>query len=315
MNSAEPRTDDPPRLTFSLATAGFVIAVICVLLAEYQALGRDAIFAWGFTLSLSGLAFAIWRKMPQLRSLSIVALVMLMIAACCLPLGMLDYHGGGSLHSYCSNNLRQVAIAAHNYHDVYQTFPLQQQPDATGKPGLSWRVSLLPFIEEDALYRQFDLQQAWDRPANRALAAHHIRLYHCPAETNNRGNETSYVAIAGDDTCWPASKPIELRAIRDGSSNTILFAETHDSGIAWPEPRDLEYDKLDWRLQGTPGNSISSSHGPRVTYFDGSSKLKQRTDVNVVMADGSTHRLSRDIDPEVLRQMVHRRDGLPKELP
>lgn len=110
-------------------------------------------------------------------------------------------------------------------------------------------------------------------------------------------------------------RALSLQKIPDGASNTILFTETHDSGILWPEPRDLEYDKLDWRIHGTPGNSISSSHGPAIRYFDGSRKLKSRQGVNVAMADGSTRRLTPDVDPEVLKQMANRRDGLPKELP
>src|SRR5205085_5070543 len=111
--------------------------------------------------------------------------------------------------------------------------------------------------------------------------------------------------ITGDNTCWPVTGPIRLDQIPDGSSNTILFTETHDSGILWTEPRDLEYDKLDWHIHGTPGNSISSSHGPVIRYFDGSRKLKHRTGVNVAMADGSTRRLMPDVDPEVLKQMAN----------
>ena len=106
-------------------------------------------------------------------------------------------------------------------------------------------------------------------------------------------------------------KRYESAAGKDGASYTLLFTETHDSDILWPEPRDLEYDKLDWRIHGSPGNSFSSSHGPVIRYFDGSRKLKSRQGVNIVMADGSTRHLTPDVDPEVLRQLANRRDGLP----
>lgn len=308
-----PETNVAPRPTFSLATSLFVIAVICVLLAEYRELGVEVVEIWWFTLLVSVLTFAIWRKLRQVRSISIAVLVISTCAICCLP-GRPYYHWGMAASS-CGNNLRQIAIAAHNYHDRHTTFPSQHYSDAAGKPGLSWRVSLLPYIEQDVLFRQFDLRQSWDGPVNRAFANIPINVYRCPAELNERGTETSYVAIAGDDTCWPAAGPITFRHIRDGTSKTILFAETHDSGIAWPEPRDLAYDNVDWHVHRSPGNSVASSHGPRIKYFDGSRKLKARTVANVAMADGSIQRLTSDIDPEVLRQMVHRRDGLPKEVP
>ena len=56
------------------------------------------------------------------------------------------------------NNLKQIALAMHNYHDVHRTFPPAYQADASGKPLLSWRVLILPYLEQDALYREFHLR-------------------------------------------------------------------------------------------------------------------------------------------------------------
>ena len=61
----------------------------------------------------------------------------------------------------CVNNLKQIGLAMHNYHATYDTFPPAGTVDAEGKPLLSWRVLLLPFLEQDALYRQFHLDEAW----------------------------------------------------------------------------------------------------------------------------------------------------------
>jgi hypothetical protein len=265
---------------------------------------------WWFTLLPIGAIILHCRKewFPRNIVIGIFAASALFAS---IPVG---YHGYPRSSS-CGNRLKQLALAIHNNHTEYRQMPSQCLSAANGKPGLSWRVQLLPFVEQIGIYTRFDLHQAWDGPANRPLADVQFDLYRCPAETNQRHTETSYVAIAGDDTCWPAGGPIRFNDIADGTSNALLFGETHDSGILWPEPRDLQYDQLDWRLQGSPGKSLSSSHGPVIEYFDGSRKLKSRTSVNVALADGSVLHLSRDVDPEVLRQLANRHDGGPKQLP
>src|SRR5438132_8532158 len=64
------------------------------------------------------------------------------------------------------NNLKQIALAVHNYHDVYGHFP-QDITDKNGKPILSWRVAILPFIEQDNVYKMFKLDEPWDSENNK----------------------------------------------------------------------------------------------------------------------------------------------------
>jgi hypothetical protein len=311
MEGTAPSSEKSP-VTFSLATAFFVLAVLCLLLAEYQAAGTNVVPLWLLTL-LATAAYVMHRACLWIgRNLAVAVFLITgfftMLPQLCGPRWVWT-------SSECSSRMKTIALAAHDYHYRNGTLPPHNQANDGASPGLSWRIMLLPFLEQDTLYKKFDLQSDWQSAANRPLANVTVREFRCPAERNNRNNETSYVAITGDDTCWPTSNPISFANIKDGTSYTVLFTETHDSGILWPEPRDLEYDKLDWRIHGTPGNSISSSHGPYVQYFDGSRKLTRRTSVNVALADGSVLRLSLDVDPEVLKQMANRRDGQPKELP
>jgi prepilin-type N-terminal cleavage/methylation domain-containing protein len=84
----------------------------------------------------------------------------------------------------CQNNLKQLGLALHNYHDVNNQFPVGAAADS----GLSWRVHLLPFIEQDALYRRFDLGPgAWNGGPNRegpnkmVHALNRIPIYNCPS--------------------------------------------------------------------------------------------------------------------------------------
>ena len=68
--------------------------------------------------------------------------------------------------SQCTNNLKQIVLALHNYHDVYKCFPSAVLTDESGRPIRSWRVAILPFMEQQALYKQYDFNQPWDSPRN-----------------------------------------------------------------------------------------------------------------------------------------------------
>ena len=68
-----------------------------------------------------------------------------------------------SRRSQCKNNLKQIGLALHNYHEKYQAFPPAYTVDATGKPLHSWRTLILPFVDQQALYDKIDL-------SNRAIA-------------------------------------------------------------------------------------------------------------------------------------------------
>jgi len=67
------------------------------------------------------------------------------------------------------NNLKQIGVAMHMYYDVYKTLPAQASYDKTKRPLLSWRVHLLPYLDQAALYKQFNLDEPWDSPNNKAL--------------------------------------------------------------------------------------------------------------------------------------------------
>src|SRR5262245_6222164 len=75
-----------------------------------------------------------------------------------------------------ATNLQQVALAFHNYHDIHGVLPTNQF-SKDNKPLLSWRVQILPFVEQEALYKQFKLDEPWDSPNNKKLIDVVPRLY------------------------------------------------------------------------------------------------------------------------------------------
>jgi prepilin-type processing-associated H-X9-DG protein len=187
----------------------------------------------------------------------------------------------------CSNNLKQIGLAMHNYHDATGSFPPAYVVDGTGKPMHSWRVLILPYLEHAHIFNRYDQTQPWDSPANRQLLSEMPSTYQCQS-SGQGGQNTSYVVVRGAETIFDADKPCKIASITDGTSNTILVVEAPHANIPWTEPRDLDFAQLNMVINGG-ANSPHSDH-PGGT--------------NVLLADGSVRYLSSSIAPENLRAML-----------
>jgi hypothetical protein len=147
--------------------------------------------------------------------------------------------------------LRQLALAMHNYHDVYKALPAGYSADESKKPLLSWRVYVLPFLEQSALYEQFHLDEPWDSPHNRKLIAQMPAVYESPHSNADPG-KTVYLGNAHQRGifCPPqrfgkgnfsAASGVGFRNITDGTSNTIMLVEVNDAAaVIWTKPGDFE---------------------------------------------------------------------------
>ncbi len=162
---------------------------------------------------------------------------------------------------------------------------------------MSWRVAILPLLDQDALYRQYDPKQPWNSPKNLALVKQMPSQFRCPSDSNPGDGETSYVMITGKNTVGgaPGSPGTSPGEITDGMSKTILVVEVHGLKIPWAEPRDITLDELLSRLRS----------GARIGHVAG---------FNVGMADGSVRHLPLQIDPETLRRLATINDGLPVDM-
>jgi prepilin-type processing-associated H-X9-DG protein len=197
--------------------------------------------------------------------------------------------------SQCTNHLKQIVVALHNYHDTYGRFPSAVITDKDGRPMHSWRVAILPFLEQKPLYDQYDFNQPWDSPKNRALAGIPMGVYQCPSANNPTPTETNYVMIVGKGTIGGLpNEKVGMADITDGTVNTILVVEVVGTGIQWMEPKDLSIEELAARLNDGSAKCISSRHPGGA---------------NVAMADGSVRFLSNATDAQTLRRLVLRNDG------
>ncbi len=205
-----------------------------------------------------------------------------------------------------SNNERQILLALHNYHDTNGQLPPAYIPDANGKPMHSWRVLILPYIEQAALYGRYDFNKPWDSPENLAVAETMPPVYRSPFEnpTPQNRNQTSYLLFAGKGTIFedPQAK-ITFGDISDGLSNTIAVTEVNDSGVLWTQPTDLDAAQLDFvirKMRDAQPGQINSANGDGVT---------------MGMFDGSVRFVADRASPEELRSAVDPDDGRATNFP
>ncbi|MCI0457783.1 MAG: DUF1559 domain-containing protein, partial [Gemmataceae bacterium] len=140
---------------------------------------------------------------------------------------------------------RQLGLALHSYHDVYNHFPTAVGFDNQGaKTRLSWRVHLLPYLEHDALYREFRLDEPWDSAHNKKLIARMPAIYQPANPKLAAEGKTKVVAPTGAETLFPKKKQnISIASITDGTSNTIMLVEADDEhAVFWTKPDDLDID-------------------------------------------------------------------------
>ncbi|MGH7140262.1 MAG: DUF1559 domain-containing protein, partial [Pirellulales bacterium] len=180
----------------------------------------------------------------------------------------------------CNNNLKQIGLAMYNYHDVWGSFPPAYLADENGRPMHSWRVLILPYMEQKALYDRYNFDEPWDGPNNSQLAAMMPPAYGCPSDAAGgpAGTTTSYAAVTGPGTLFDADLTSSFATVTDGTSNTLMVVEAANAGIHWMEPRDLDIDQMTLTINGSP-TDISSHHpgGAQAVFADGHTTFLRAT--------------------------------------
>src|SRR5262249_24889998 len=139
-----------------------------------------------------------------------------------------------------ANNLKQIALAFHNYHDSNGAFPQAALYDKDGKATLSWRVVILPYIEQDNLYQQFKLDEPWDSAHNKKLLAKMPPVYKHPFAKPSSPYGTFYQVAVGKGTIFEGKRGTRIQEITDGTSNTILVL-TAAKDVPWTKPEDQPF--------------------------------------------------------------------------
>ncbi|WP_339907027.1 DUF1559 domain-containing protein [Symmachiella dynata] len=180
------------------------------------------------------------------------------------------------------NKLKQLGLAMHNYHDVFSEFPAHANYEKK-KPLLSWRVHVLPYLDQAALYQKFHLDEPWDSEHNKALIKEMPPVYQNP-NMNNKDFKTNYLLVTGEDAAFFGEEGMPIRQFTDGTSNTILAVEANeDQAVIWTKPDDWEFDE----------------ENP----FQGLGQLRQGG-FFALFADGSVQFISLNVDEDTMRAFV-----------
>ncbi|MGP0065542.1 MAG: DUF1559 domain-containing protein [Isosphaeraceae bacterium] len=141
----------------------------------------------------------------------------------------------------CTNNLKQIGLAMLNYESANGGLPAAAIVDKQRKPLLSWRVTILPYLEQKSLYDKFKLDEPWDSPHNRALLKEMPAVYGCPSR-NLAGEPglTAYRVFSGPGAILDPTRKTPLAQVTDGTTNTLMVVESTEA-IPWTKPDDLPF--------------------------------------------------------------------------
>jgi hypothetical protein len=193
--------------------------------------------------------------------------------------------------SQCKNNLKQIGLALHNYHDMYSCFPPAYIADESGKPMHSWRVLILPFLDQAPLYNQYDFSEPWDGPNNSRLISRMPPVYACPSHPSTGSYTTNYAGAFGENCVFRSAGPTSIADITDGTSNTLLVGEAVNAGIPWMKPEDIDI---------TAHPSLGDRDGFSSDHTGG---------IQVLMCDGAVRFVSQSIAPATLKALFTRNGG------
>ena len=179
-------------------------------------------------------------------------------------------------------NVEQIVLACINCADTNNGLMPTNILDKNGKPLLSWRVAILPYIEQDNLYKLFKLDEPWDSENNKKLLDKMPKIF-APVRVKAKAGETFYQVFYGEGALFgPKKQPKFPASIPDGTSNTALVVEAGEP-VIWTKPVDLPFDakKPLPKLGGL---------------FDG--------EFHVGLCDGSVILVKKDFDADELKSVI-----------
>jgi prepilin-type processing-associated H-X9-DG protein len=245
------------------------------------------------------------------KGLAITGMVMSLVGIFCNDVGI----GGGfglwklrdaSQRQASGNNLRQIGMAMHNFGSTHGRLPAGVQQTKDGRPALSWRVTLLPYLDQDKLYLQFRMDEPWDSANNKRLLTPMPKVFAHPgaSDATTAAGKTHYRVFYGPGAVFDPFATVPPQGggptlgirfpadITDGTSNTIMVVEAADP-IEWTRPDELRFDP----------NALLPKLGLTDDGF------------NVLFADGSVRFIKKPVDEKTVKAAITRSGGETVFLP
>lgn len=189
----------------------------------------------------------------------------------------------------CTNNEKLIALALHNYHSTYDTLPPPAILDRAGKPLLSWRVAILPFIEQQALYNEFHLDEPWDSAHNKTLIGRMPTTYACPSRRDPEPGTTNYRVFTGKGAAFDQPEGTKFTDVTDGPATTLGVVEAKEA-VVWTKPEGLPFSG-----DGAAALNLAGSNHPG--------------GFNAMFLDGSVRFLKVSIAADAFKSLLTRNGG------
>jgi prepilin-type processing-associated H-X9-DG protein len=186
-----------------------------------------------------------------------------------------------------SDNMKKVGLAMfqHWADDEAKGFP-QDYTDAAGKPLLSWRVRILPQLDQQFLFDQFKKDEPWDSDHNKKLLPYMPKVFRTVGWA---GSDTFVKQFRGPTAVFAPGKVVSPVSIGDGSSNTLLVVEAGPA-VPWTKPVDIDYDAK---------GPLPAMDGPFADRF------------HAAFADGHVAPVRWNLPEQTYRRLIETNDGQP----
>ena len=196
----------------------------------------------------------------------------------------------------CCNNEKQIMLALHTYYDAHHrshSFPPAYSTDVNGKPLHSWRVLILPFLEQGELYEQIRLDEPWDSEYNRQFHNKMPSCYWCNSASSHRAGKagmTCYMRVVGTGTTTdgPGTIEIKLNEIKGRLSEIVALVEVYPT-VNWMAPVDISPEQLAAGIDRKKKLGIGSYHYGKI---------------NVAMLDGSATTMTENEVPSLVEKVI-----------
>jgi prepilin-type processing-associated H-X9-DG protein len=290
-------------MSFRLWMVFYVFALVAAAMATF---GPAGIFAASIVLGFWAWVFYA-RKAFTLGKVLLAVMAFLVLLALMLP--AISSARQAAQRNVCVNNLKQIVLALLNYESANGSFPPPHVAGASGKPAHSWRVLILPYLGEQALFQGYSLNEPWDGPNNSKLAVRIPEVYRCPSRADDAASkrvETQYFAVVGPETGWPGGAGRNIRQFSDGTAKTVMVIEATGLGVHWMEPRDPTLQEAVELLTTKPrsGHQHVDDGFLTTTYYETSFR-------NVAFCDGHVVWMGQLKDAEVAKAMLTAAGGEP----
>jgi type II secretory pathway pseudopilin PulG len=197
----------------------------------------------------------------------ILGIIALLLA---LMLPAMRSAGPAARRTQCKNNLRNIALALLNYESTYHALPPAYTLDAQGNRLHSWRTLILPFLDEQRLYKKIDLSKAWNDPANAEAFKTTVSAYHCLA-ADCAANQTTYLAVVASNSCLRPTQPRLLSEITVEPGKALLVIEVESQhAVDWMAPVDADEELV---LGFGPKTQFPHGEGTSAAFLDGTVQL------------------------------------------